>query len=159
MSRPQYRTSPLTIEKVKTAEQAESNTLFINPSEYSKFLQMNNGIKPVYGQLNEFIFKVEPDSNILDGTVGIPASIRNSLKLSPTMDKPVITWFELPKSIFMLGSVKFQVATPTLKPEDKIEMKEEEFIKVVREKFEKHFLGTGQELYLKLKVCHFNSER
>lgn len=152
MSHPHYKSPALTIEKVNTTEQAESNCLFLNPEDYSKFLQMNNGQKPVYGQLNEFVFILESERAINQGAVGIPASIRNSLKLSPTMDKPIITWYELPKSIFMLGSVKFQVSAPTLKPEEKLEIKEEEFIQAVKDKFQRHFLGTGQELYIRMKV-------
>jgi len=51
-----------------------------------------------------------------------------------------------------VGTLKMSVTTPTLKPEDKIELSEEDFIKYFRTAFKGHFIGTGQEFYLQLNV-------
>lgn len=151
-----FKSPPLEIDKTKNIEQAQSNCLFLNPALYQQFVAANKGAEPVYGQLNEFVFILKAEKAVDFGKVAIPGSIRNCLKLSPTLDKPVISWYDLPKQTFMLGSLKFTVATPTLKPEDKVEIAEEELINYFRKAFVKHFIGTGQEFYVQLKVRRFN---
>jgi hypothetical protein len=149
---PGFKTPPLTIDKVKSIPQAESNCLYMHPSVYSRFVDVNDGKEPVYGQVNNFVFILKEEISLPETSLGIPAVIRNSLKLSPTLDSPIVSWYDMPKEQFMLGTVKMQVTCPTLKPDDKVELAEEIFIKVFREKFRNHFIGTGQEFYLNLDV-------
>lgn len=156
MSTSTFKSPPLTIDKVKTAEQAESNCLYLNPRLHDKFVEANHGKHPVYGKLNDFVFILKSESGIPEGSLGIPAVTRSSLKLSPTLDNPIVSWYDLPKELFMLGTVKLQVSTPTLKPDDKAEVSEETLIKIFRENFKKHFIGTGQEFYLNHEVRFFN---
>ena len=98
------------------------------------------------------MFILKADRNVSEGAVAISAAIRSGLKLSPTLDKPVIGWYELPKQLFMLGTLKFSVTTPTLKAEEKVEIKEEDFVELFRKTFKDHLVGTGQEFYWQLNV-------
>ena len=147
----ELKTPPLDIDKVKTVEQAMSNYLYLSPNVFKLFLDANNKKEPVYGKLNEFVFIVKPEK-IDDNKVAVPANIRTGLKLSPTMDHPVITFYELPNQLFMLGSLKMSVTCPTLKPDEKVEIAEEELIKEFRHRYAKHFVGSQQEFYLQLNV-------
>lgn len=142
----------LTIDKAKSQDQAESNYLYINPALFKEFLSANKEVEPVYGQLNDFVFILKPDSNVAEGYVAISGSIRNCLKLTPALDRPIITWYDLPKELFMLSNVKMTVTTPTLRADQKEEISEEEMIKYFSAKFKGHFIGTGQEFYGKIKV-------
>jgi hypothetical protein len=152
------KTPPLEIDKVKTVEQAMSNCLFLAPSVYRQFVAANNGIEPVYGQLNEFVFILKEDRDIAPEKLGVPAAIRTSLKLSTTLDKPVVSRYELPKQLFMLSTVKMQVTAPRLHPDEKVEIEEQKLIDAFRKQFSKHFIGTQQEFYLNLDVNYLDVE-
>lgn len=69
----------------------------------------------MFVKLNEFVFKLKADREIPEQAIGVPGVIRSSLKLSPIMDKPVISLYDPPKEQFMLSSLTFGVTTPTLK--------------------------------------------
>lgn len=145
------KSPPLDIDKVKTVDQAMSNCLFVSPVLFKQFFDANNKKEPIYVRLNEFVFILKSEK-VDDNKVAVPANIRTGLKLSPTMDHPILTYYELPNQLFMLGSLKMSVTCPTLKPDEKVEISEEELIKEFRQRFSKHFVGSQQEFYLQLNV-------
>lgn len=143
-----FRTGELVMDKVRTVAQAESNCLFVNPSTFAEFKAANGGKEPVYCQLNEFVFILQPETSIALGSLGIPGIIRSCLKLSQTLDRPSITHYVLPQELFMLGTLKFSVGVANAKPEDQIPAIEEQvLIDYFRKAFKGHFIGTGQEFY------------
>ena len=151
-----FQSPELLIDKVKTVAFAESNCLYLNPPLYKQFVEANSGKEPVFGMLNDYVFILKPDNNTPQGSIGVPAVIRTSLKLSPTLDKPVIVWYDLPKQLFMLGTLKLGVTCPTLKPDQSVTVDELVFIKYFRNAFKGHFIGTGQEFYHQMDVNNFN---
>ena len=145
----QFSSKELAIDKVKTNEQASSNCLYVNPVLYGQFLQNNLNRDPVFVKLNDFVFKLKADREIPEQSVGIPGVIRSSLKLSPIMDKPILSLYDPPKEQFMLSSLTFGVTTPTLKDQN-VSISEEKLITLFKENFKGHFVGSGQEFFAKL---------
>lgn len=129
-----------------------SNHLFVCPELYQQFYEANKKVEPVYVKMNEFVFILKGDKGCEPGKVTVAGNIRNGLKISPTLDHPILTLYELPKQQFMLASLKNSVTAPTLKPEQHVEIDEETIIKEFRTRFSKHFVGTQQEFYLKINV-------
>lgn len=143
-----YQSPELLIDKTKNTQQASSNCIYVGTQTYRDFLQANVGKEPIYIQLCDYVFILKEERSVADTSVAIPGVIRSALKLSPTMDKPILYLYDPPKQLFLLSTLKFGVSTPTMKTDEPQKVIDEQtFINYFRSSFKSHFIGSGQEFF------------
>ena len=145
MIKKSFQSPELFLDKVRTTNQASSNCVFVHKKLYEEFVRANGEPDQIYVDLNGFVFILKEGDFLQEGYVGVSNAIRNTLKLSPTLDKPILKLFR--DAVIMLSSIKLTVTTPTNK-DKKIELTEDTFIQAFRKNFQRHIIGRSQEFYL-----------
>lgn len=143
-----FQSPELILEKVQTTAQASSNCIYIHQALFSEFSKANGDGDLVYVDLNGLVYILKTEGFVKEGTVGVSNAIRNTLKLSPTLDKPILKLFR--DGVQMLSSLKISVSTPTLK-DKKLEIPEDTFAAQFRKNYLRHIVGRSQELYLQIE--------
>ena len=142
-----FQSGELLLEKVLNTAQASSNYIYIHHDLFAEFTKANGESELIYVDLNGFVFIIKAEAFVKQGTVAVSNAIRNTLKLSPTLDRPILKLFR--DKVQMLSSLKLTVSTPTLK-EKKLELTEEIFAMHFRQRFNRHIVGRSQEFYQKI---------
>ena len=147
-----FSSPELEIYKARNHEQATSNYLYINPALYQKFAKQNAGREPIYAKLKHSVFILAEDPKTPETGVSISGITRSNLKLSQVMDKPKLQLYRLPdKGNFMISSMEVIVKSPTL--QDVFEVSEADLGSLLKQKYTRHLLSIGQEVFNTFKSC------
>ena len=147
-----FQSNPLTVERSKNMEQATSNKVYVSSNLYAQFKQANRAREPVYVELINHYFVLGEDKKMADGRMSVSSATRSSLKISTTMDQPVLNLFDVgaKENSGLIASAKIKVRCPKLR--EPLEVKEKELIEAFIEKYNKHIFKEGQQLYYNHKV-------
>lgn len=144
------RSKPQTVERSRDINQATSNKIYVCPSLYSSF-KSSNGVEPIYVNLLGYIFMIEEDKALGTDCMTISGVTRSQLKISTTMDHPVLELFKFdPKQNCLIGSCKIDVRCPRLK--EIKEVQEKELVDVFKKQFIKHAFKSRQEIFFNYKA-------
>lgn len=149
----QYSSPPLTVEKSKNLEQATSNYLYVSVPLFKKFqkatLKAGTSQEPIYVKLMGYIFILAVENSLSETNMIISGVTRSQLKISHTMDHPVIDTFKGGEGNYLASTLKLRVKAPRL--QEKFEAKEKELGEEFIRKYRKHIVSQGQEIFFNYK--------
>lgn len=141
---------PQTVVRSRTLEQASSNKIYICKSLYKNF-KSTYGKDPVYVDLQGYIFIAEEDGELGTDNMSISGVTRSQLKISTTMDHPIIHIFNFDSDQnYLIGSCSLKVRCPRLK--EVKEVKEKDVIEAFKKKYNKHIFKNRQEVFFNYQV-------
>jgi vesicle-fusing ATPase len=131
----------------------EGNYLYVSPSLFKNFQnstkKTGTSQEPIYVELMTYKFILASDKQLPDHGMIISGITRSQLKISHTMDHPVIKAFIGGSANYLATSVKLKVTAPSLTAN--YEVPEKELGDAIIQKYRKHIFHMGQEVFFNFK--------
>jgi vesicle-fusing ATPase len=149
----EFSSPPLTVEKAKNIEQATSNYLYVSNSLFANFQtgtqKSGTSQEPIYVKLMGYVFILAAEKSLAENHMIISGVTRSQLKISHTMDHPVVNAFTGGEGNYLATSINLRIKAPRLK--EKFEVKEKEIGQEFINKYRKHIVSLGQEIFFNYK--------
>ena len=129
-----------------SSELAYTNKMYLSGADF-RVLQAQYEKSPVYIELNNFVYTVEPNSSLKEG-LGLSKIHRELMRIS-LMDTLDIKLFTIPDEFF-LGSINLQIEN--LSKKRKIQVTEDQLVAKIKEYFEGTVLNVGQVLLMEYEA-------
>ena len=148
-----FQSPPLNVEKAKDINQATSNYIYVSDQLFTDFQRKSQKKgtyqEPIYVELMNYVFILACDSTLEANQMIISGVTRSQLKISHTMDHPILKYFDGGSGNYLATKLELKITAPRLK--EQVEINEKEIGDAIMEKYKKHIITIGQEVFFEYK--------
>lgn len=141
------------ISQLQKIEQAISNKVFLEKSDFDLFASRSPKTQVLYGKILNGVFRVAHTDGMEKGAIGLSSKQREFLKVSHILDKVRLEPFALPTIEYRAGLLKVNISP--VKLDKKKEVKSEDFARLFKQLYLDHFFAKDQEVYFDFEGFNF----